>query len=92
MKPGSAVFVCSHVFNDSRPVLLVAKDGGDVMYLCGGAHGDEEPYQVVGAGHILSRDPTINDVMDLSEGWEAERSRVGAPWVRKLLTEDCGGG
>ncbi len=88
MKPEPAVFVCSHVFNDSRPVLLVAREGGDWMYLCGDTHSDGEPYQVVGAGHILSRDPTISKVMDLPDGWEAERSHVGAPWIRKLLTEE----
>jgi hypothetical protein len=84
----TAAFVCSHIFNDSRPVLLVAREHGDWMYLCGKPHGDNEKYEVVGREHLLERDSTLMDTLDLDDQMEAERSAVGTEWQRrKLLPE-----
>jgi len=77
----TAAFVCSHVFNRSRPILLVAREAGDWMYLCGQAHGEDEQYHVIGAGHLLERDSTLSAVTDLPENMEAERPSVTAPWA-----------
>ena len=30
------VYVCSHVFENVRPILLVVREGGDWQCLCGG--------------------------------------------------------
>jgi len=52
------------------------------MFMCGGAdHGDND-IRVVGVGHLVERDPTLNECADLPNGFEAERSTVGAPWLR----------
>lgn len=80
-----AAFVCSHVFNDTRPVLLVARENGDWMYLCGRPHASTERYEVVGREHLLQRDPTLAGTADLSDQMEAERSAVGSDWVRRRL-------
>lgn len=76
-------YVCIHVFDGTRPVLYVTRPEGDWCALCGDDHPDEaSSYRVVGLGHVVDRDPTVGEVLDLSPNEEAERSSVGAPWVR----------
>jgi len=83
-----AAFVCSHIFDNSRPVLLVARENGDWMYLCGKPHGDDEEYHVVGREHLIERDPTLRDTFDLPDQTEAERESVGGQWVRIALSSE----
>jgi hypothetical protein len=83
----AATFVCAHVFDNSRPILLVARENGDWMHLCGQTHEESEEYHVVGVEHLLERDPTLHGIADLPDNTEAERSAVGMPWSRKPLTQ-----
>ena len=80
-----AAFVCSHVFRDTHPVLLVARENGDWMYLCGQAHDAQEKCHVIGAEHLVERDPTLKEIQDLPDNSEAERLSVGANWARRPL-------
>ena len=84
-QPEVAAFVCSHVLKNSRAILLIARERGDWMFLCGAEHGPEEEYGVVGVGHLVDRDPSICQVMDLQDNFEAEREDVGSPWIRSRL-------
>lgn len=84
----TAAFICSHIFNDTRPVLLVARDHGDWMYLCGESHGPDEEYQVVGREHLVERDGTLHETLDLPDEMEAEREIVGGPWARRKLSPE----
>jgi hypothetical protein len=52
------------------------------MFMCGGADHEGKDVRVVGVGHLVASDPTLNDCADLPEGFEAERSAVGSPWLR----------
>jgi hypothetical protein len=79
----TVAFVCSHVFDATRPVLLVAREGGDWQLLCGSDHGESERPHVVGLEHLLKRDSTLEAVLDLPDNWEAERPSVGAMWERR---------
>ena len=74
-------YICSHVFKNSQPILLVCREGGDWQFLCGGSHDNETP-KVVGINHLFERDPTLLEVRDLPMDWEAEREAVGSPWIR----------
>ena len=85
MEREAAAFVCSHIFANSRPVLLVAREDGDWMFLCGAEHPEEEKYEVVGVEHLLERDPALRELNDLEDNQEAERSAVGEPWVRTRI-------
>jgi len=77
-------YVCIHVFDASRPVQLVSRMGADWCFLCGDVHQDTpENYRVVGKGHILDRDPTLNELADLAQDWEAERPSIGGEWTRR---------
>jgi hypothetical protein len=81
-------YVCIHVFGEERPVLLVSRADGDWCLLCGDEHEDDaSAYRVVGIGHILERDPSINAVLDLPAEWNAERSAQGQPWQRQSIPD-----
>jgi hypothetical protein len=75
------VYVCPHVFEKTRPILYVCRDDGDWQFLCGGYdHVDDEGH-LVGVGHLVERDPTLNELADLKPNWEAERDEVGGKWI-----------
>lgn len=80
-------YVCSHIFADFRPVLLVARESGDWMFLCGDTHDNDESYHLVGISHLVERDSTLRDLVDLPDNFQAERSSAGEPWVRKPYHE-----
>lgn len=75
-------FICSHIFDKSRPVLLVSREGGDWQFLCGGEHPADELPHVVGMHHLLDFDPSLREILDLPSGHEAERGSTEAPWIR----------
>ena len=76
------------MFEVTRPVLLVARDGLHWMYLCGALHEDDEEYKVIGRVHLLERDKTLEETRDLEDQMEMERTAVGGPWERRPRTED----
>jgi hypothetical protein len=80
-----AAFVCRHVFEGSRSVRLVAHEDGDWQFLCGEEHEPNDGPRVVGLNHLVERDPSIVEALDLQQGWEAERRDVGGPWVRRPI-------
>lgn len=81
-------YVCIHVFSHERPVLLVSRPEGEWCLLCGDEHDDDaSAYRVVGIGHILEHDPSINAVLDLPPEWDAERSAEGQPWRRQPIPD-----
>jgi hypothetical protein len=81
-----AAFVCSHVFNQTKPILLISRADGDWQLLCGGPHDDGEEPKVVGLNHLIDLDPTLMEVADLPVDWEAERGSRGEGWRRRSLT------
>jgi hypothetical protein len=76
------------VFNNTRPVLLIARENGDWMYLCGKPHASTEKYEVVGREHLLQRDPTLAETSDLADQMEAERMTMGSAWERRPLVPE----
>ena len=81
-------YVCLHIFDASRPVLLVSRPDGDWCFLCGAGHEDTPAnYRVVGKGHILDRDPSLSDLADLAPNFEAERTSPSGAWARRPISE-----
>ncbi len=76
------VYVCSHVFANERPVLLVSHADGDWQFLCGVAHESFDGPHHVGVGHLIGRDSTLEAVADLAIDGTAERATVAGEWVR----------
>lgn len=76
-------YVCSHVFNASKPILFVSRPDGDWCFLCGAAHPNgASAFRVVGIGHLIEIDPSLEKLADLPPDWDAERKAVGKRWVR----------
>jgi hypothetical protein len=81
--PNLAVYICRHVFEKTRPILLIVHEGNDWQFMCGGSdHRGTDDGNVVGVGHLIERDPTINECADLPNGFEAERESIGKRWIR----------
>jgi hypothetical protein len=59
----TAAFICGHVFDQSRPILLVSHEGGDWQFLCGGDHQPCDRPRVVGINHLLDRDPSLRTLL-----------------------------
>ncbi len=84
-----ASYVCSHILDRSRPVLLVIREYDDAwIAACGGDDHEQsaESWFVTGWGHVLEWDPAIRDIEALERGEEAERSDVTEPWVVSRLS------
>jgi hypothetical protein len=88
MTKETAALICSHMFDASRPVLLVARAGAYWMYLCGGFHEENEEYKMVGREHLLQRDKSLVATLDLENQMEMERVAVGGQWERRARTEE----
>ena len=63
IKPDNlGVYVCSHVFEGTRPILYVCRADGDWQFLCGGDdHSDDVHF--VGVGHLTESDPTLMNLL-----------------------------
>lgn len=76
------VFVCPHVFRNVRPVLLVVHEDNEWQCLCGFSDHNEDCH-LVGIGHLVDRDASIDELSDLPNGWEAERESEHKQWILK---------
>ena len=80
----TGVFVCSHVFANARPICYACLVDGEWQMLCG-QYDDfigEPQCRLVGLNHLLERDGTLLEILDLPTDWQAEREHVGGPWKR----------
>ncbi len=85
-RPEQKSYICTHVFERSRPVLYVTRPEGDWCLLCGDEHPNSaSAYRVAGINHVLAHDPSVREVLDLNVDEEAERTVVGGPWVRRIF-------
>jgi hypothetical protein len=72
------------VLDGSEPILLVSHDADDHGWqFIGSTDANSEDGRVVGLGCIVDLDPTLLAIADLPPGWQAVRTRVGAPWQRR---------
>jgi len=84
--PHQKSYVCTHVFAGELPVLYVTRPDGDWCFLCGDEHPkDDGSLMVVGAGHVLDNDPTLDAILDLQPNEEADRRELGGPWERQAF-------
>ena len=81
-------YVCIHVFENAKPVLLVSRADADWCFLCGDEHPEDAAYyKVVGIGHVLEQDSSLEALLDLAPEEEAERIAPGSPWIRTDLSK-----
>ena len=83
------VFCCPHIFRNERPVLLVARDpDGYWQFLCGQEDEDFQQGHHVGVGHLLERDPTLEDMANIEISTGARRKSIDSTWQFFNLDED----
>ncbi|WP_019865449.1 hypothetical protein [Methylovulum miyakonense] len=83
------VFICPHIFENTRPILLVIHDEGDWQCLCGQYDHDGKGH-LVGIGHLIQRDASLDELFDLQDGWEAERASENDAWIRRFVNINQG--
>jgi hypothetical protein len=89
MDPHQKAYVRTHIYEGTRPVLLVSRCDGDWCFLCGEDHDDDaSSYRVVGVGYLFQKHPALKELMDLPDDWEAERSAVEEAWLRTECDSD----
>lgn len=86
---------CKCVLNEGRPVLFVSHAGGDwQMYCDWRSHDFGDPavlknhLKLVHIAHLIERDPTLSEVLDLPMDMAAERASIGSPWERYADRDD----
>lgn len=83
-------YLCVHVADAQRPVLLVTRPAGDWCLTCGDEHvQDASSFRVGHLAHPIAEDPTLRSVLDLGINQEAERSRMHARWNRSPMPRDA---
>ena len=86
--PNTAVITTRQVL-DGASILHVTHDAEDGSWqFHAGGPVTEADAKIVGLGWICSKDPTLLELADLPEGWQANRDRVGAPWRREEQPEE----
>ncbi len=73
-------FLCSHIFENTRPILYVSKSDGDWQFLCGQDDHEGEIPRVVGANHIFERDKSLSELENLLDDYEANRDDIYSEW------------
>lgn len=87
--PNYGVYVCPHVFQRSREVLESVRDfDGSWQFLCG-VEGciDEGGPHLIGVGHLIEVDPSIDELTSLNPGMYAERPDINSAWSFGSLEE-----
>ena len=76
-------FVCVDVYPGGKDILLVSREHGDWSFLCGSTHPESlDQIQMIGMSHLLERDPTLRQVLNLHRNQSAERQELGGRWWR----------
>lgn len=89
------VVSCNCVILEEKPVLFVSHAGGDWQMYCHWKNHDfsdprvlKNELKLTHVMHLVSRDPTLNEVSDLPVDMGAERESVGSPWQRFEDSDD----
>jgi len=82
--PHTRVFLSEAVRNGTEPVTYVSHDIEDGAWqFLGNSMSDGGGPVISCLHHVIDRDPSIVELVDLSLGWYAERDKVGEPWTRR---------
>ena len=83
-KRNVAVFTLKQIIHSNKPILFVSHNNEDGAWqFLTGENVSVSDVMIVGIEEIVEHDPTLNELFDLPEGWEATRKSVGRKWERK---------
>jgi hypothetical protein len=85
-QPGVFAFMCVHVAREGAPILYVSREASvgeqdsGWCFACGRAeHGDQDWLMVL-LDRYFEADPSLNDLLAMPEGHQAERFRAEDGW------------
>ncbi|HTK19392.1 MAG TPA: hypothetical protein VL442_07765 [Mucilaginibacter sp.] len=89
-QPGNtACFVCDHVMNRNRPILMVIHNiDGDWQFVCGLSDHDNSNIRIISLQQAAEIDPSINDIYEIPAGVGADRESVNGKWELFNANED----
>ena len=70
------------VFERREPILYVSHDADDGFWQLIGTSDAADTGKIGHLHHAVDEDPTLLDVLDMSPGQDASRTRLGDPWER----------
>jgi len=74
---------CSHVLDEDRSILLVAREtDGEVLALCGGDDDTPETMRDLPLDRLIEHDSALTELADMPDGWVAMRESSGDDWAR----------
>lgn len=78
-----AVVTVKKIISGDLPILLVAHDASDGgwQFLTGNEF-EMSQAAIVALDEIVHIDPSVQDLANLPEGWEAKRESKDLPWLR----------
>jgi hypothetical protein len=84
-----ATITVKQIITDHAPILHVCHDNedGGWQFLTGG-DSETADAMLVALREIVEIDPSIMELADLPEGWQATRQYVGGPWKRTESEND----
>jgi hypothetical protein len=87
--PNVAAITTRQIVHEGEPILLVSHDAddGSWQFLTGGSI-DVADGMLVSLRSMVERDPSVAELADLPQGWQAWRDRPDAPWERGSAEPD----
>jgi hypothetical protein len=78
----TACFVCGHVMDKSRPILLASheKEDGCWQFLCGFNNHNDADIKIISLKQAVEIDSSINELFEMSLGLAADRKSVNHKW------------
>jgi hypothetical protein len=87
MEQNLGVFTTKQIARGDEPVLHVSHDqDGDWQFLPFTTPNDKDA-SIIHIGHLLERDSSLSEVMDLPLGWHAYRKEIGDAWTREKCSD-----
>jgi len=79
-----AIFTMRQILEETESILLVSHDEDDHgWHFIGATDANMTDAKLVCLNEMVRIDPTVLEVADLPPGWQALRTGIGLPWVRR---------
>ena len=84
--PNGLAITTRQVMEQGWPILLVTHDAEEPpgwQFINGQDTNDRANGIPVHVEHVIERDPSVMELADLPEGWQARRDSEDSPWIRE---------
>lgn len=78
-------YICVHVTRAGLPILLVSREDGEWVFLCGDrVHDNEDEIDVIGLNHVFAMDASLLELLPMVDNEVAKRSADDGVWDRSI--------